>query len=118
MARTEHGDVSHDGVDNLEPFLVVAFSVLLRLIPRVVLLVAPSESVIVPMGELQVNTSRLLSCLFPLRCGVVDPTPVSDPLSAGVGVLLRVAVENVWARVHTYPILHLPPMQCLPHDIL
>ena len=72
-------------------FLVVAFSVLLRLIPpRVVLLVAPSESVIVPMGELQVNTSRLLSCLFPLRCGVVDPTPVSDPLSAGVGVLLRV----------------------------
>lgn len=36
------------------------------------------------------NTSRLLSCLFPLRCGVVDPTPVSDPLSAGVGVLLRV----------------------------
>ncbi len=41
------------------------------------------------MGELQVNASRLLSCLFPLYCGVVDPTPVSDLLSAGVGVLLR-----------------------------
>lgn len=72
------------------------------------------------MGELQVNTSRLLSlsCLFPLRCGVVDPMPVSDLLSAGAGVLLRVDGSERMSESASMPEPSFAACACFLHDIL